>query len=212
MTYYPINLVIKNKRCVVVGGGRVALRKVQSLLEAEALVTVISPMLLPQFAKIKSKITYLEKKYTQGDLEDCFIVICATNNQQVNAAAAEEARASGALVDLTDNAAEGDFTVPAKVRRGPLTLTISTDGLSPALTVLIKKELEKKYNENYTEFLLLLGELRGKLKQEVACSKHREAIWRTVLTEEVIKLAQAGKIKEVKEILEHAISSFRAQS
>ena len=204
--------MIENKKCVVIGGGKVALRKVQSLLEAGGCVTVISPVLITEFSSVLHRITYLKKVYIKGDAQDCFLLICASDNRSANAEAAEEGRLYGALVDVADQAQDGDFITPAKVKRGPLTITISTDGLSPALTVFIKKEIEKKYNDNYIEFLLLLGEIRALLKNEVNCSKTREIIWQEILNDDLVKLAEAGKISEVKEILNNATSSFRVKS
>ena len=133
--YYPIFLNIRGKRCVVVGGGPVALRKVNILLEHEANVEVISPELCPELSQLaKSRaIQVLQRNYNGGDLQGVFIAIAATDDGEINNKVAEEARAKGVLVNVVDDLEHSDFIVPSQFRRGDIAIAVSTAGKSPAL-------------------------------------------------------------------------------
>ena len=211
---YPVNLELANKKCAVIGGGSVAWRKAKTLLQAQALVTVISPKVCEPLAQLveKNMITYHAKSYCLGDLHDFFLVVCATDNPEINKQAAIEAKSNHALVNVVDGSFSSDFTVPAQVQRGDLLITVSTNGQSPAFTRLIKEQLANTYNENYAEFLQLLAKIRGQLKEEVLDSKERELIWQKVLTEEILTFLQQGKLEEAEAKIRNAISSFRAKS
>lgn len=214
MSFYPVNLDLRNKRCAVVGGGKVALRKIRSLLQAGALVTVISPSLDEDLLVVyhEQQFTYFDKVYENGDLQGFFLVICASSDHDANKRAAQEAKEQGALVNVSDNSFPSDFTLPAKVERGPLLLTISTGGLSPAFSVLVKKELEEKYDDNYVAFLQIVAELRAQLVGKVSTSKQRELLWRELLTKDILQLVQKGNLSEAKVKLEDAVSRFRSES
>lgn len=214
MANYPVNLNLVGRKCAVIGGGNIAFRKTLSLLEAKAFVTVISPALNNEMTQLERKglLEHKSKAYSKGDAQGFFLVICASDNMEANQQAAMEAKANGALVNSADDSFPSDFTLPAKVRRGPLLLTVSTGGLSPAFSVLVKKELEEKYNDDYVAFLQIVADLRVQLKEILATSKEREQVWRTLLTEEILQLVQKGNLSEAKVKLEHAISSFGSQS
>ncbi|HEX5506682.1 MAG TPA: bifunctional precorrin-2 dehydrogenase/sirohydrochlorin ferrochelatase, partial [Thermomicrobiales bacterium] len=140
---YPIALALAGRRCVVVGGGAVAERKARGLLAAGAAVTVIAPRLAPGLRALADAgaLTIAERPYAPGDLAGACLACAATDRREINAAVAAEARAAGALVNVADAPAEGDFTLPAVARRGGLTLAISTDGESPLVASLVRDRL-----------------------------------------------------------------------
>ena len=166
--YYPIFLNIRGKRCVVVGGGLVALRKVKALLEHEANVEVISPELCPELSQLaKSRaIQVLQKNYNGGDLQGAFIAIAATDDGEINNKVAEEARAKGVLVNVVDDSEHSDFIVPSQLRRGDITIAVSTAGKSPALARKIRTRLEKDFGTEYASLALLVDEVRSELKRQ----------------------------------------------
>ncbi len=166
--YYPIFLNISGRRCVVVGGGQVALRKVTTLLEHRAVVEVISPDLcagLSQLAE-KGEIGVFQREYQSGDLEGAVIAIAATDDRNTNLAVAKEARARAVLVNVVDDAGNSDFIAPAYVRRGDVTIAVSTAGRSPALARKIRTKLEKDFGEEYASLAGLLGEVRSEVKRQ----------------------------------------------
>lgn len=168
-SYYPVFLDIADKRCVVVGGGQVALRKVKTLLEYGAKVDVISPEICPELAELfptnSGQIRVLPRHYRPGDLAGAFLTIVATDNREINFQVAREARSQGVLVNVVDNAENSDFILPSLVRRGDVTIAVSTAGLSPALARKIRTRLEHDFGEEYAILVKLVDEIRRELKQ-----------------------------------------------
>jgi len=163
---YPVNLRIARKRCVVVGGGKVAARKVKGLLDGDAQVLVIAPEVTGEIASIVSdgRITWAQCEYDKQDLIGAFLVIAATNDRGVNAAVAADADALGILVNSADSPADGTFITPSVVRRGDLLLTVSTSGGSPTLTAVVREQLEAEYGEEWAALTGLLGSVREEIK------------------------------------------------
>jgi precorrin-2 dehydrogenase/sirohydrochlorin ferrochelatase len=168
MSFYPIFLDIKNRPCLVVGGGEVAERKVESLLKAGAKVTVISPGLtkeLKTLAKAK-KIRHIPKRYRPGDLTDAFLVISATDSGEINKKVHAEAEKTGKLVNVVDAPGLCNFIVPSVVERGALKIAISTSGRFPMLAKTLRGNLEWSLPEEYATFVEILGAVRDKLLKE----------------------------------------------
>lgn len=200
--YYPIFLNIRGKRCVVVGGGAVALRKVKALLEHEASVKVISPELCPELSQLaKSRaIQVLQRNYNGRDLQGVFIAIAATDDGEINNKVAEEARAKGVLVNVVDDSEHSDFIVPSQLRRGDITIAVSTAGKSPALARKIRTRLEKDFGAEYASLALLVDEVRSELKRQgikINGYGWQEAIDLDVL----IELLRAGQNEKAKATL-----------
>lgn len=165
-TYYPIFLNISGKKCVVVGGGQVALRKVTTLLEHGASVEVISPDLCSELSQLaeSGEIGVLQRSYRAGDLQDAVIAIAATNDGKTNLEVVKEARRKAVLVNVVDDAESSDFIVPSYMRRGDVTIAISTGGRSPALARKIRNRLEKDFGNEYASLALLIDEVRAEVK------------------------------------------------
>ena len=214
MAGYPIQLEIEEMPCVVIGGGGVALRKVRSLRSAGARVTVISPLLCEGLAELAARgvIRHIARAYTCGDESGYRIVICATDDSELNRRTAKAAREGGALVNVIDAPEEGNFTVPAHLAAGPLLLTVSTGGISPAFSRMLRCELEEAYGSVHGTFLTRLGQWREEVKTLLPTAKERESFWRAVLTRQVMQMIREGKIKQAEESVQDAISSIRTQS
>lgn len=214
MAGYPIQLEIENMPCLVVGGGSVALRKVKSLVRAGARVTVISPALTGGLAELAEtgSIRHIARGYEACDVDGYDLVICATDDVGINRQVAREARAFGVLVNVIDAPEEGNFTVPSSVDSGPLLLTISTGGISPAFSRMLRQELAETYGAVHGAFLTKLGVWRDEVKDILPTPQERGSFWRSVLTRDVMKLLREGNLEKAEESIQDAISSIRTQS
>ncbi|MDY6854465.1 MAG: bifunctional precorrin-2 dehydrogenase/sirohydrochlorin ferrochelatase [Thermodesulfobacteriota bacterium] len=203
MKYYPINVDITDKICVVLGGGRIAQRKVESLLKYKGAVTVISPSLTPKLKELQSlgKIKNVCREYQSGDIKDAFVVFCATNDSNINKKAAEEAKKRGILFNVVDMPKMCNFIVPSVVQRGDLFISISTNGKSPALAKRIRKELEAAYGEEYALFLILMGAIREKLLLESSDSQKNSMTFYRLIDSDILDYVKKGKEEEVNRVL-----------
>lgn len=184
MDVYPIGLIgLEARKTVVVGGGKVAARKVTGLLEAGAQVTVISPAFVPEL-RVQAgsrRVTLTARAYQAGDLADAFLVIAATNNADINERVWQEAQDRGCLVNVVDDPARCNFIVPAVVRRGEVTVTVSTGGASPALARRLREQLESLIGPEVGALAGLLAELRPELQARFPDDDRRtEAAFRLV--------------------------------
>jgi len=209
MPFYPVVLHLAGQHCAVVGGGAVAERKVLPLLNAEAKVTVISPHLTPRLAEMAEArlIVHIDRPYRFGDLEGFFLIICATDKNDINQQAAVEARGYGALLNVADEPDLGNFSVPAQVVRGDLLITVSTGGKTPAMARRLREELAQQYGPEYGMYIDLLGKLRQEMKARLATAKDREVFWRETIDRDILELLRQGKIKEAEARVRYAISS-----
>lgn len=201
MNYYPSFLNLKGKRAVVIGGGRVAERKILTLLKAGARVTVISPQLTKRIEKEKRKnnIKHISRHYRKGDLKNAFIIIAATDSQVINKHVSEDALC---LVNVVDAPSLCNFIVPSVVKRGPLTIAISTSGVSPALSRSIRKELEKLYGSEFSRYLKFLEKFRKKVVKEIPDKTKRAAFLKSLASKEMIEMLRKKGFKEVVKILQ----------
>lgn len=177
MRYYPVNLDIKNRKCLVVGGGAVGTRKVAALLDCGAAVTVVSPEVTPKLLGLSSRgdISLEKRSFQATDLAGTFLVIGATDNEELNRTIHSEAQRRGMLCNIADRPEACNFILPSIVRRGDLIIAISTSGKSPAFAKKLRKEFEAALGEEYADFLKLMGAIRKKLlaeKHEPEAHKH----------------------------------------
>lgn len=165
MTLYPINLKIEHSLCLVVGGGVVAYRKVCGLLQANAKVRVISPEVVPELGVLvdRGSVEWFERPFVYGDLEGVFLVFAATNNRKTQALVKEEASKNNVLLNSVDAPVDSDFHVPAHFRRGPMIVTVSTGGGSPALAKKLRKQLESEIVPEYQGVVALMEMIRERV-------------------------------------------------
>ncbi|MBQ7629532.1 MAG: bifunctional precorrin-2 dehydrogenase/sirohydrochlorin ferrochelatase [Selenomonadaceae bacterium] len=202
MKVYPINLNVENKKCVVVGGGKVAYRKICGLLEAGAVVEVIAPEVCAEISNLADagKITLIREKYSAEKISEGLILIAATDDAEVNKFAAEDAHKKNFLVNVV-NDFEGDFFVPSKILRGDFLLTISTGGNSPAFSKFVREMLETEFDSNFGEGLKIIAELRREVKKNLPDDKARIKFWREILTPQLWQLLKSGYLDELKKLL-----------
>ena len=173
--YYPAQININNKKCVVVGGGNVAWRKVCSLKNAGAKVVVVSPVFCPEMER-EEGIELVKQKYDEYFLNGAVIVIASTDDEKVNEKVYHDAVRKGMLVNVVDKPDYCSFIVPSSIVRGDLCITISTGGASPAFARNIRLHLEKQFGNEYSEFTELLSEMRRKVLGKISDEKIRREI------------------------------------
>ena len=176
--YYPAFLDITGKKCVVIGGGRVAERKCSPLIRAGARVVVISPKLTQGLEAFKKKglISHIGRLYRRGDMKSAFVVIAATDSREINLKVVADAAIHHALLNVVDNPPLCNFIVPSVLRRGPLTIAISTGGVSPAMARTIRKSLEELYSTELSKYLRLLNTIRTKAMRDIPDKRKRAAL------------------------------------
>jgi len=201
MNYYPVFLDLSGRRSIVIGGGAVAQRKVEGLLAAGAQITVVSRTICEAFGSLlrQCSIKYLARSYQEGDLAGFAIAFAATNDEAVNHAIFAEARSRGVWVNCADDSTRCDFIMPGVIRRGELTVAVSTGGASPAATRAVREELEEYMTDGLAELVQTALEVRTELRQR-SINTSAEA-WNQALKGECRLLIKQGKGAEAKELL-----------
>lgn len=187
---------------MVVGGGQIALRKVKGLLEFGANVEVISPDLCPELSELAEagEINVLPRRYQLGDLQGAFVAIVATGYSVIDQEIVNEARKSGVLTNVVDDAGRSDFIVPSHLQRGNITIAISTAGSSPALARKIRTRLEEDIGKEYASLSPLVEEVRAELKQQGI--KVDSDVWQEALDLDIlIDLLKKGNKEQAKAVL-----------
>ena len=204
---YPIFLDINTKRCVVVGGGHVAERRVKSLLECGAMVKIISPELSRNLELMAEKkfIEVVKRDFRSGDLEGAFLAIAASDQAEVNSMVVEEARRRGVLVDSSTEPTAGNFILPSVVRSGGLAIAISTSGGSPALARMIREEIEQSLGPEHATLIKLVSEVRAEFRRRGKQIPFE--VWRNCIDPELLGLIKKGKVATARERLAHNLES-----
>jgi precorrin-2 dehydrogenase/sirohydrochlorin ferrochelatase len=194
--HYPAFIDLNEKKTVVIGGGAVAERKVRALLRTGAQVNVISPDITAGLLSLKDRgvIKHYKRHYRKGDLQGALIVIAATSSSTVNAKIADDA---GHLVNVVDMPDKGNFIVPSRVKRGPLTIAISTEGASPALAKAIRKEIEGRYDRDFGLYLHFLETLRKKAMVKIRDRKKREKFLKSLASAEMLENLRKKGFKDL---------------
>ena len=213
MKFYPINLDIENKSCVVVGGGEVALRKIRGLLEAGAKVKVIAPTTCAGVEELfrRGEIILIRENFSEEFLGDEIILIAATDNPEINRRAAQVAQDKKILVNVV-NEEGGNFNVPSRIRRGEFLLTISTSANSPAFSKFVREMLESELDENFGAGLKIISQYRREVKRLLPNYKARKIFWEKILTGEFWQLLKSGELDHLEEKINHALKNFGTES
>jgi siroheme synthase-like protein len=199
---YPVNLVVAGRRCLVVGGGRVALQKVQGLAEAGADVTVVAPDVHPAIEPLAA----VERRpYRRGEAAGYRLGIAATGDAAVNQRVYDDAEAAGVWVNSADDPERCTVTLPAQLRRGRLTVTVSTAGHSPAVAAWLRDRLADEVGPEYDQLVGLLGEVRNEVRAEGRSTEGLD--WRRALDSGILDLIRAGRLEDAKERVSACLSS-----
>ncbi|SHO49713.1 precorrin-2 dehydrogenase/sirohydrochlorin ferrochelatase family protein [Desulfopila aestuarii] len=203
MMLYPVNLQIAGKLCLVIGGGKVGLRKIRTLLSCGARVMVISPEVVEGIALLvtKGEIELQQRGYREGDLAGAFLAFAVTNNRRIQDQVATEARKNGVFLNIADEPTRCDFQVPAQVRRGELLLTVSTGGASPALAKLIREQLEEQFDGEYGKVISLFARIRDVIVDRPGNSEVNRVMFQRLLQAGLVDLVRGSKWELVAALL-----------
>ena len=200
-SYYPVFLDLKGKLCVVIGGGEIAERKIQGLLECDAKITVISPRVTPaiQERANRGEVQWNARDYAKGDLKETFLAIAATDQAGVNKTIADEATREKVILNVVDNAPLCTFIAPSVVRRGEVTVAVSTGGASPALARKLRESLETSETLEYAHLSGILSTARKELKRR-GIEVHPDR-WQDSINENLVALVKSGRSQQALERL-----------
>ena len=190
MKYYPVFLDIQHRNCLVVGGGSVGTRKVKTLLQCAAKVTVVSLETTAEIEKLDDEgaVRLINRQFIPSDLDGMFLVFGATDNDALNRQIHEAAEHRGVLCNIADHPEECNFILPAIVRQGELVIAISTSGTSPAFAKKLRKDLEQVFGREYAEFLQLMGAIRKKLLKEDHKPEAHKHLFERLINENLITM------------------------
>jgi precorrin-2 dehydrogenase/sirohydrochlorin ferrochelatase len=207
MAYYPVFLRLSGERCVVIGGGEVAERKVESLLAAGARVTVVAPSLTPGLAEwvARGEITHRPRAYQDGDLAGARLAYAATDDEALHAELARAAAAAGVPLNVVDRPQWCTFIVPAVLRRGELTVAVSTGGASPALAGQARDAIGRALGPEWERALEVLARLRQHLQAQGLPGEARQRILKALVTSDLLERLRQPDLAAVDRLLaEHA--------
>ncbi len=198
MAHYPIGMDLSNRRCVVVGGGKVAQRKVETLREFGARVVVVSPEVTSRLREMAEdgSMELVTAEYEPRVLDGAFLVIAATDDREVNEAVSAEAQRRGILVNVVDDPELCTFFVPATVRRGDLLISVSTSGKSPYYARWIREHIQEHIGPECGELAEILGDLRDEVKSIYTSPEERIRAYERVVKSDVLELLRQGRREE----------------
>jgi precorrin-2 dehydrogenase / sirohydrochlorin ferrochelatase len=201
--YYPLFLDITDRRCVVVGGGDVAERKVGRLLDFGARVVVVGKELTPGLETMKKegRINHIAADYDQAVIDDAFLVIGATDRDDVNAKISRDGREKGILVNIVDDPDKCDFVLPSLLKQGDLLIAISTGGKSPALAKKLREEMEQHFGTEYQTLLEVMGQLREKLVVKGHSSDENRRLFEAVVHSDILQHIKDKSWEKAKKII-----------
>ena len=202
-SYYPVYLNLKGRRCVIVGGGTVAEGKISRLLDSGADICVVSPDATPGIRQFVADgaVRWEQRRYERGDLEGAFIAIAATNVREVNRSIFEEAEQRGVMLNAVDDPPNCSFIAPSIVQRGPVTLAISTGGVSPALARKLRESLQVSEALAWADLSSVMAVARSHLREAELLSTIDPQRWQCCITYDLVEMAQAGRQAEATETL-----------
>ena len=201
---YPVSLVVAGRRCLVVGGGHVAARKVDGLRACGAEVHVVAPEVCAEL-QARRDVTVERRPYQPGEAAHYRLVFAATDSPELNRAVHDDAEAAGVWVNSADDPVNCSFTMPSVLRRGPLTVAVSTAGHSPGLAAWLRRRLEEQVGPEYETLLGLLSSARESLQ---AAGRSTEGLsWHSLLDSDILALIRSGRLEEAKESVEAWLSS-----
>lgn len=205
MTPYPLFLELKDRLCVVVGGGSVGRRKMHSLLAAGARVRLVDP--LTSVELLPPGVEQLCRAYRPEDLTGAVLAFAATNRREVNAAVARDARSAGIFVNVADALEESDFTVPALLRRGALTVAVATEGQSPAVAALVRDEIAALLGPEWESILEIAAALRRKRLTPAPQNDYNQRVFRQLLDARLAGLVAAGDVPAIDRLLTSVVGA-----
>lgn len=209
MRYYPVFLDIQNKNCLVVGGGSVGTRKVMTLLDCGARVTVVSPAVTAQLAQLADSgaVRLRERDYRPQDMNGMFLVIGATDDEILNRRISADAEERNLLCNIADRPAVCNFILPSIVQRGDLVIAISTAGKSPAFAKKLRQDIEKTYGREYAVFLKLMGAIRSRLLETAHAPEAHKPLFNRIIQSDILDRIRRRDVAAIDAILLNTLGS-----
>ncbi|MBN2061521.1 MAG: bifunctional precorrin-2 dehydrogenase/sirohydrochlorin ferrochelatase [Deltaproteobacteria bacterium] len=203
MSYYPIFVDLNQKKVLVVGGGKVAQRKVETFLQYGASVHVISEELTPRLDRYvkEGRIKLVGNEFTEESMTGAVFIVAATDNQILNSRIGNSAKKAGIMVNVVDQPADCSFIVPSIVRKGDLQIAVSTSGKSPALAKKLREDLDKQFGSHYETFLVIMGKLRDKILEMSASTDDKSRIFNEIVNSSVLDAVKDEDWERVASIL-----------
>jgi siroheme synthase-like protein len=201
---YPVALLLRGRRCLVVGGGHVAERKASGLVAAGAVVHVVASEIRPEMKELDGSVTLEQRPYRRGEVEGYWLVVAATGDPATNQAIYDDGEAARVWVNAADDPDRCSFILPAVARQGPVTVAVSTSGYSPALASWLKAEFGAQMGPELAVLADLLAEARAKVKASGHSTENVD--WRPGLDWAMLDLIREGRRAEAKERLEACLS------
>lgn len=213
MNYLPVFLDIRDKSCLVVGGGKIAARKLKQLLTAGANVKLVSPEICNEIASQleNSSIDYHQRTFAPADIDSQILTFAATNNEAINIKIAEASATAGIPCNVVDIAENGSFIMPSIIDRSPVIAAVSTGGSSPILARQIKAKLESVIPAGYGRLAEIAGRYRDRVKQAFDKQTDRQAFWHKMLEGGFAERVFSGHVNEAEAVLEKEIQQFNAK-
>lgn len=204
--FFPVLINIRNQRCIVVGGGRVAERKIKTLLKYGAEITVISPEITENIKKLieRGKIKHIKRQYRKGDVKKAVLVVSATSDSKVNAQIAKEAEFLINTVEGKNRTKGIKYIVPAIFEMGELTVSISTE--FPALSKILRDEIAKLYGKEFALYLKYIKKIRKEIQEKISDSKKRQDIFRKVASKKIVSILKQYGFKEAKKEIDRILN------
>ncbi len=211
--HLPIFIKTHGQPCLVIGGGDVALRKIRTLLKAQANVSVVAPQLCEGLRElvVQDKIQYLQESFTDDDISDFRLVIAATNDEELNKRISRLAQARNIPVNVVDNPELCTFIMPSVIDRAPVQIAISTGGHSPVLARLLRARLETLIPSSYGRLAKLMGEFREKARQKFPDFHDRRHFWESILQGPVAEMLFSGQEQAARKQLEETFQRETAR-
>lgn len=197
--YYPVNLDIRGRRCLVVGGGGVGSRKVTGLLSCGACVTLVSPVISESVRQQveAGSVEWRDRDYQTADLDGMFLVIGATDKPDLNRRIHSDALARNMLCNIADRPEVCNFILPAVIRRGDLVIAVSTSGQSPAFARKLRKDLETRFGPEYADFLNLMGTIRKRLLKEEHAPEAHKPLFEALINQDLLSMIAKNDIAAI---------------
>jgi uroporphyrin-III C-methyltransferase/precorrin-2 dehydrogenase/sirohydrochlorin ferrochelatase len=208
MNYLPLFIDTSGKKCLIVGGGKVASRKLIPILESNMTVNMISSDIADEILEIiknKKNFTYEQRNFEEKDINDQFLIIAATNDKSINSLIAKLAKEKNILVNMAEDSIKGNVLIPSVVDRSPIKIAISSGAASPILTRLVKTKLETIIPYAFSKLADVMMEYRAKVKEKYSSIKERRNFWETFLDGPLSEMVLSGHIEKAKKILDKSL-------
>jgi siroheme synthase-like protein len=212
--FYPVYLNLKGKRVVVIGGSEVAERKIESLLDSGASVLVISPEVTARIASLseQKQIEIRNRRYVQGDCSGAVLIFSATGDPEISRAVYQEATALGVFINTADQPEQCSFIMPAVIRRGNISVAISTNGTSPALAARLRQKVSGVIGPEYARLAELLSRIRPEIRRKVRGEEQRKALHYRIIDSDIISLLKQDDSTPAEELLKEIVEDFMCKT